>query len=182
MTSSHTDSFVLRTYRPGDDAAFLRLNEDWISKFFTLEEADRAIISDPRKHILDPGGQILIAERDGEAIGCCALIPMTPGEYELAKMTVAETARGGGVGRRLLRFAIDVARQMGAVRLYLESNTKAAAAIHLYEEAGFRHLPEPAQKSKYERANVFMELMLPAASLPSSRAELVQIRHSERHR
>jgi GNAT superfamily N-acetyltransferase len=57
-------------------------------------------------------------------------------------------------------FAIDVARRMGAQRLYLESNTKAASAVHLYEELGFRHLPGPAHASKYSRANVFMEMPL----------------------
>jgi putative acetyltransferase len=64
------------------------------------------------------------------------------------------------VGRRLLQFAIDEARRRGVHRLYLESNTKAAAAIHLYEQLGFRHLPGPPHPSKYARANVFMELQI----------------------
>ena len=160
MTLAQPGGIVYRTFRPGDEAAFLRLNEDWIGKFFELEPADRAIISDPKTHILDGGGQICIAEADGEAIGCCALIAIAPGEFELAKMTVSEQSRGGGVGRRLLQFAISVARQMGAHRLYLESSTKVAPAIHLYEQLGFRHLPGPLHESKYERANVFMELLL----------------------
>ncbi len=180
MAPAQPDGILYRTFRPGDEAAFLHLNEDWIVKFFeTLEPADRAIISDPRKHILDGGGQIFMAERDGEAIGCCALIAIAPGEYELAKMTVAEKARGAGVGRRLLRFAIDVARSMGAQRLYLESNTKVAAAIHLYEQAGFRHLSAPLHPSKYERANVFMEMSLPPATAPVP--GLIQIRNSDSH-
>ncbi len=154
------DSILYRTFRPGDEAAFLRLNEDWINKIFTMEPADLEIISDPRKHILAGGGQICIAEAAGEPIGCCALIVIGPGEFELAKMTVSENSRGAGVGRRLLQFTISVARQMGAHLLYLESNTKAAAAIHLYEQLGFRHLPGPLHESKYERANVFMELRL----------------------
>ena len=159
MEQGQSTGVVYRTFRPGDEAAFFRLNEDWISKIFTMEPADLEIIRDPRKHILEGGGQICMAEAGGEAIGCCALIAMAPGEFELAKMTVSEANRGGGVGRRLLQFAIGVARQMGAHRLYLESNTKAAAAIHLYEQLGFRHLPGPPHESKYERANVFMELL-----------------------
>ena len=151
---------LLRTFRPGDEAAFQKLNEAWISKYFAMEDADREVLSDPLKHILTPGGQICIAELNGETIGCCALVAMEPGTLELAKMTVAETARGLGVGRKLLRFAIDTARRMGATRLYLESNTRAEAAVHLYEELGFQHLPGPAHDSKYARANVFMELEL----------------------
>jgi len=160
MTGATAEDVVYRSFRPGDEAAFLRLNEDWISKLFELEPADREIISQPGKYILDPGGRILIAERDGQAVGCCALVAMGPGEFELAKMTVAESERGSGIGRRLLQFAVEEGRRLGARRLYLESNTKAAAAIHLYEHLGFRHLPGPDHPSKYQRANVFMELLL----------------------
>lgn len=154
------DDLLLRTFRPGDEAAFQRLNEDWISKYFAIEPADQEVLNDPRTHILDPGGQICIAAFDGKVVGCCALVVMSPGVFELAKMTVAESARGSGVGRRLLQFVIDEARRMGARRLYLESNKRAAAAVHLYEELGFRHLPEPAHTSKYARADVFMEMPL----------------------
>lgn len=154
------DELLLRTFRPGDEEAFRRLNEAWITELFALEEADRAVLDDPRGQILAKGGQICVAERRGEVVGCCALAPMNPGELELAKMTVAEAQRGQGVGRRLLRFAIDVARSMGALRLYLESNTRAEAAVRLYEQLGFRHLPAPLHPSPYERANVFMELPL----------------------
>jgi N-acetylglutamate synthase-like GNAT family acetyltransferase len=154
------DDLVFRTFRPGDEAAFLRLNEDWISKNFTLEPHDHEVLSDPRTHILDPGGQICIAEVSGVPIGCCALVPIASGEFELAKMTVSEAVRGRSIGRRLLEFTLAEARRMGARRLYLESNTKAAAAVHLYEQLGFRHLPAPPQPSPYARANVFMEINL----------------------
>ncbi|MGB9145566.1 MAG: GNAT family N-acetyltransferase [Acidobacteriaceae bacterium] len=158
------NDLVLRTFRPGDEAAFRRLNEAWISKYFALEDADREVLCDPHAHILNPGGQICIAELDGEAVGCCALVVIAPHELELAKMTVSESIRGRGLGRRLLQFAIGEARRMSARRLYLESNTRAEAAVHLYEQLGFRHLPAPDHESKYARANVFMEMLLvPAA-------------------
>ena len=153
----------LRTFRPGDEEPFYHLNEHWIRANFAMEPEDHAILADPHRHILAPGGQICIAEHDGAVVGCCALVVMEPGVYELAKMTVSEAARGNGVGRRLLEFAIAVARQMGAHSLYLESNKRAAAAVHLYEELGFRHLCEPRHASKFARADVFMELPLEPA-------------------
>ena len=154
------DELLLRTFRPGDEEAFSRLNQAWIEQEFSLEAADREVLDDPRGQILGRGGQICVADLDGQVLGCCALLAIAPGELELAKMTVAESARGLGIGRRLLGFAIAVARQMGAHRLCLESNTKAAAAIHLYEQLGFRHASAPEHPSKYTRANVFMELSL----------------------
>jgi putative acetyltransferase len=149
---------VLRRFQPGDEKPFKELNEAWISHDFTLEPGDHEVLNDPQGKILAKGGQICLAELDGEVVGCCALVPMKRGEFELAKMTVSETARGHGIGRRLLVFAIAVARVLRAHRLYLESNTKAASAIHLYEELGFRHMTTPEHASKYARANVFMEM------------------------
>jgi putative acetyltransferase len=151
---------VLRRFQPGDEKPFKELNEAWISRDFTLEPGDHEVLDDPQGKILSKGGQICVAELDGEVVGCCALVPMKPGEFELAKMTISERARGQGVGRRLLVFAIALARVLHAHRLYLESNTKAASAIHLYEELGFRHMAAPEHESKYARANVFMEMFL----------------------
>jgi len=150
---------VLRRFQPGDEKAFKELNEAWISRDFELEPGDHEVLDDPHGKILTKGGQICVAELEGEVVGCCALVPIKSGEFELAKMTVSEAARGQGVGRRLLVFAIALARILRARRLYLESNTRAAAAVHLYEELGFCHI-EPAVASKYARANVFMEMFL----------------------
>jgi putative acetyltransferase len=152
-----TGRLVLRRFQPGDEKPFKELNEAWISRDFALEPGDHEVLDDPQCKILAEGGQICLAELDGKVVGCCALIPIKPGEYELAKMTVSEAARGQGIGRRLLVFAIAAARALNARRLYLESNTRAAAAVHLYEELGFRHMAAPERASKYSRANVFME-------------------------
>jgi N-acetylglutamate synthase-like GNAT family acetyltransferase len=153
-------ALVLRTFQPGDEKPFKELNELWISRGFALEAADHEVLGDPKGQILDQGGEICIAELDGVVAACCALLVMGENEYELAKMTVAESARGRGIGRKLLLFAIDHARRIGARRLYLESNTKAADAIHLYEEVGFRHMAAPSHASKYARADTFMEMFL----------------------
>ena len=159
-TAPQTGRLVLRRFQPGDEKPFRDLNEAWISHDFVLEPCDREILNDPRGKILAAGGEICIAEIDGTVVGCCALLPIAHGEYELVKMTVTESVRGQGVGRKLLAFAIDLARALHASRLYLESNTKAAAAIHLYEELGFHHMTAARHSSKYSRANVFMEMFL----------------------
>jgi putative acetyltransferase len=151
---------ALRRFQPGDEKPFKELNEAWISRDFELEPGDHEVLDDPRGEILAKGGQICIADLDGVVVGCCALVAIGPDEFELAKMTVSEAASGHGIGRKLLAFAIDLAGALGARRLYLESNTKAAKAIHLYEDLGFRHISTPEHESKYGRANVFMEMFL----------------------
>jgi putative acetyltransferase len=118
-------------------------------------------LADPRRFILDKGGRIFMAVQDGKAVGCCALLAMGAGEFEVAKMGVTESAQGGGVGRRLLHRVIAESRASGATRLYLETNRKLAPAIRLYESLGFRHLtPDRITHSPYARADVFMELVL----------------------
>ncbi len=145
-----------------DDArAFQELNEEWISKLFTIEAGDRRTLDDPFASIVDVGGDVLIARLDGKAVGCVSLVPSGEGVYELSKMAVAPEARNRGIGRRILLAAIERARALGATSLYLGSNSALASAVHLYESVGFTHVPpERIGPMPYARANVFMELVL----------------------
>jgi putative acetyltransferase len=152
----------IRSLRRGEDAtAFRTLNEEWINRYFTLEEMDREVLSDPENNILRKGGHIFMAYLGQQAVGCVALIPMDDGVYELSKMAVAPDLRGLGIGRSLLEHAVRQAKQIGARSLFLASNARLQNAVHLYESIGFRHLPpERRPASLYTRANVFMEMRL----------------------
>ncbi len=119
------------------------------------------MLGDPVKHILEPGGEIWFAVAGGEAVGCCALVREVPGVYLVAKMGVTEAWQGPGIGRKLLEAVIGGAREMGALGLFLESNSKLSSAIHLYESFGFRQVPAAESKpSPYTRTNVSMEMFL----------------------
>src|SRR6478672_437676 len=151
----------VRPFQPGDEEAFRILNEAWITKYFRLEDKDRETLEDPHSHILSPGGQIFMAVRDDQRIGCCGLIALKDGSMEVAKMAVAESERGQGIGRKLLDCAIEYARIHAIPRLYLETNSALSNAIRLYESAGFERLPaERIQPSPYARADVYMEMNL----------------------
>ncbi|WP_424952455.1 GNAT family N-acetyltransferase [Deinococcus sp.] len=146
---------------PEDLIAFRTLNEEWITRFFSLEEADRQQLGDPLGQIIRPGGQIFMARLDGRSVGCVALRPSGEGEFEVSKMAVSPELRGQGIGRRLLTHAIEQARLLGARRLSLGSSTRLGSAVHLYERLGFQHLaPERRPVTPYARADVFMELEL----------------------
>ncbi len=151
----------IRPFEAGDEVAFRELNEAWITALFELEQPDIEVLSDPSTHILKPGGKILMAVDGERAVGCVAMLPHGPGCFELGKMTVHESCRGMGVGRRLLEAAIAAGREAGASRLYLESNPKLTDAVHLYQSVGFRHLSaERVVKSPYARSGVYMEMWL----------------------
>jgi putative acetyltransferase len=158
---SSTEDAVIRPFQPGDETAFRTLNEQWINHYFKVEAKDRATLNDPRKTILEPGGRILLAVVDGRPVGCCALLLMDEGQFELSKLAVAPGHQGKGIGRRLLIAAIETARGLHAHRLYLETNHALTPAIRLYESVGFRHLaPSQVTASHYDRADVYMELLL----------------------
>ncbi len=159
---------AIRAFRAGDGEAFRVLNEAWIEKHFGIEEKDRETLNHPEAKIIAEGGQIFMAversadaSREGETVvGCCALLLVRPGVFEVAKMTVAEGQRGRGLGRKLLAHTIERSKALGATSLYLETNSSLLDAIHLYEDLGFRHLPpERVTASPYARADVFMELL-----------------------
>ena len=139
--------------------AFGDINAQWIEAMYQMEQADRDVLNDPRGRIIDKGGDILFVEADGlGVVGACALQKTGEGQYELTKMGVLERARGRKVGEFLLKAMIARAERLGAKRLYLLSNRKSAAAIHLYEKFGFEHDEEIMQTfgARYERCNVAM--------------------------
>lgn len=145
-------------FLPDHAAAWARLNTAWLGEGgFAIEAKDRLAIDDPQGVFLDKGGRIFIAQRDGEAVGCCAMVPTDDG-VEVCKMTVTPAARGLGLARRLLETCEAAAREAGAARLYLETNSALKPAIALYESAGFVHLPP--RPTPYVRADVFMEKRL----------------------
>ena len=161
-------SVHIRSFLPGDESAFRQLNEEWISHYFVLEQADRDALNDPQTAILASGGEIFFALLAGRTLGCCALVPHA-GAWEVAKMAVSPDARGHGIGRLLLAHTIASARTRGIARLYLESNRILTPALRLYESLGFQHLPpERIAPSPYSRANVFMELLLGPQALNGS--------------
>jgi N-acetylglutamate synthase-like GNAT family acetyltransferase len=152
---------TFREFRAGDEEAFWQLNEQWIAKYFVLEEKDVLTLREPEKYILNPGGRIFFATRGDDIVGCCALIATGPDSYEVAKMAVDETQRNQGIGKSLLDHVIQEARALGARRLTLETNSRLMNAIHVYESLGFRHIdPSRLEPSPYKRANVFMEQLL----------------------
>jgi ribosomal protein S18 acetylase RimI-like enzyme len=139
--------------------AFHDINTQWIAAMYQVEETDRDVLENPRARIIDPGGAILFVEAQGLGIvGACALRKTGDGAFELTKMGVLESARGRKAGEFLLKAVIDRAKTLGAQTLYLLSNKKSAAAIHLYEKLGFVHDGEIMAEfgARYERCDVAM--------------------------
>jgi GNAT superfamily N-acetyltransferase len=147
------------TWRPDLRSDFERLNREWIEGYFAVEEEDRRVFADPEGEIVAPGGQVFFLLDEVGVRGTCAVIRHDAETLEVAKMAVDPAARGRGYGDRLMEAAIAFARDAGARRLMLLSNTRLAPALTLYRKHGFRDVPlDPA--NGYSRADIQLELSL----------------------
>lgn len=147
-------------YEPKYQSDFRALNVEWISNYFEMEEADYKALDNPEEYILDKGGKIIVALYENEPVGVCALIKMDrPGyDFEMAKMAVSPKAQGKNIGWLLGQAILEKAKEAGASKIYLESNTILKSAINLYYKLGFQKVA--GYPTPYKRANIQMELDL----------------------
>lgn len=136
-------------------ANFVRLNEEWITQYFAIEEADVNLAANPFK-IIEDGGYIFYLVSENSVLGVCALFNNGNGVFELARMAVSPANHGKGYGSRLIEHCLLKLKEINAQRVYLLSNTRLSAAISLYKKYGFETVsngPHPA----YARENIVME-------------------------
>jgi len=138
---------------------FAALNAEWIEDLHVLEDSDKAMVATPEIY-LDNGGHVFSAHLDNEVVGAVALKPHPDGRWELTKMAVDRSARGHGIGQRLMDAVHTYAREnLKLDSLFLLSNTKNEAALRLYERNGWivnHEGPHPI----YQRCNIGMEKRL----------------------
>lgn len=145
-------------YEAKYQTAFRTLNEEWITSYFQMEEADYKALDNPKEYILDKGGKIFVALYENEPVGVCALIKMNDPDYdyELAKMAVSPRIQGKSIGWLLGQAVLNAAKGLGASNVYLESNTSLKPAINLYHKLGFNKVV--GRSTPYARCNIQMEV------------------------
>ena len=91
------------------------------------------------EYYLDAGGvgRIWLAERNGKLVGCAAMVLRDTGLGQLRWVLVDQAARGVGLGKELVSFAVDYARDNACARVFLETTDGLPESQHLYEALGF---------------------------------------------
>jgi DNA-binding MarR family transcriptional regulator/GNAT superfamily N-acetyltransferase len=87
-----------------------------------------------------PAGAMLLAYLRSEPIGCGAVKHRAGGPSDIKRMWVSPSARGLGLGRRLLGELEACAQRAGAPVVRLETNDALVEAIALYRSAGYREV------------------------------------------
>lgn len=142
---------------------FERINKIWIEDMFHLEEIDSQVLQHPQQYIINKGGYVFFVRHSTlGVVGTCALLNSGQGNYELTKMGVLPGVRGLKIGEQLLQFVIQRALLIPVNTLYLLTNIKCEAAIHLYEKNGFEHDGKIMQQygKNYQRCNVAMRYVI----------------------
>lgn len=160
MSLSQLEKISIVSFEDKYSQAFKDLNQWWIEKYFTMEEADYKALDNPKSYIIDNGGYIAIALLNNKPIGVCALIKTEKSkfDYELSKMGVAPDTHGKGIGFLLGSFILKKAKELGAKTVFLETNTILKPAISLYKKLGFIEIS--GVTTPYARSNYQMQINL----------------------
>jgi GNAT superfamily N-acetyltransferase len=91
------------------------------------------------EYILDAGakGRIWIAERDGRLVGCTAIVLRDENRGQLRWVLVDQSARGLGLGKRLVNNALQFCRENGCKEVFLETTDGLPESQALYDALGF---------------------------------------------
>jgi len=63
---------------------------------------------------------------------------------ELQKLYLSDRAKGNGIGYSLIQMIEDKARELGYKKMYLETHSNFAAAVHIYEKCGYSEIEKPS--------------------------------------
>ena len=121
--------------------SLFREYEAWLGMSLCFQSFEEEVAGLPGKYA-PPKGRLYVAYVDGEPVGCIALREIGPGVCEMKRLFLCESARGLGLGVRLIEQVIADARGIGYAKMRLDTYPpKMGKAVSLYEANGFHEIP-----------------------------------------
>lgn len=172
--------YVLRKPKPGDLGWIVhrqgRLYAEEYGWSVEFEALVAEIVAGFARHFDPARERCWIAERGGEVVGSVFLVKESDTVAKLRLLYVEASARGLGLGRRLVRECIEQARAFGYEKMTLWTNDILHAARKIYIDEGFRLMKEEKHRSfGKDLVGQYWEMPLrahagPARHRPRSRA------------
>lgn len=167
---------MIRDAEPRDYPAVAALMRAFIDWHYQRHASDRALIdsyfddaayeaelASLPGYYAPPDGALLVAEHEGEVVGCVALKRLDAERCEMKRLFVASEAHGTGAGQALARAIVERGKGLGYSRMMLDTGPKQVEAQTLYRKLGFRDAePYYDMSAQLRDWLVFMELDLAA--------------------
>jgi putative acetyltransferase len=156
------ENWAIRTIKKEDNQAVAKLiravfDEMEIPKVGTAYE-------DPYLDLMfeeynKPKSVYYVVENEGEIVGCAGIAPLEnadPAICELQKMYFLPQTRGLGIGSKMMDKCLELARNFGFEKCYIETMPFMHAAQKLYKKSGFEYLDGPMGCTGHSSCPIWM--------------------------
>jgi N-acetylglutamate synthase-like GNAT family acetyltransferase len=136
---------VRHDLKPGDLGSIVHLHGTIYAREYGFDPTFEAYVAGPLAEFVrsrTDRDRLWIAEREDRLVGCIAIVSSSEKEAQLRWFLVDPSARGLGLGQRLLHEAVAFSRCCEYESVFLWTVSALTAAARLYRSAGFAKLEE----------------------------------------